>query len=151
MKPLLDRLLEKWKAGGVSPRPPLHPQAVGAFEDHFGVRLPPDFREYLAVCDGMSNGEMDDDLFSFWELSRIQPLPAYLPGPTYHEYRAFPGASAFFCFVDWSIEADVFSIELHADPAEPNRIIALGPRYLSLSSFSGFIEAYLTDWRGLVG
>src|SRR6266852_3095752 len=129
MKPMVDRLLDKWTAGGVSPRPPVEPQAVIAFERRYDVHLPTDFREYLAVCDGMNEGEMDEDLFSFWDLSRIRPIPDELPEPTYREYRQFPGASNFCCFVDWSIDADIFSIELHADPAEPNRIIALGPRY----------------------
>jgi hypothetical protein len=150
MKPLLDRLFDKWKAGEVAPRPRADPQAILAFETRYNLRLPTDFREYLTTCDGMNDGEMDDDLFSFWELSRIRPVPDELAEDIYREYREFPGASSFFCFADWSINADVFSIELHADPAWPNRIAALGPRYLSLSSFSEFVEVYLSDFRALL-
>jgi hypothetical protein len=55
------------------------------------------------------------------------------------------------CFVDHSINADIFCIELHADPAEPNRIAGPGPRYLSLSAFSEFIEVCLRDYGALLG
>ena len=94
----LQRLLTKWASEEVTPRPPVDPSAVASFEERYGVRLPEDFREYLSVCDGMNPGEMDSDLFSFWALSRIRPVPDELPEPEYRAYREFPGAASFFCF-----------------------------------------------------
>jgi hypothetical protein len=151
MTRLLQRMLDKWTADGLTPRPPAQAQTVIAFEKRYNVRLPADFREYFSVCDGMDDGVMDEDLFSFWELSRIRPIPEELPEPEYREYREFPGASRFFCFADWSINGEVFTIELHSDPSSANRIFALGPRPLGIVGFGNFVEAYLTDCRALLG
>lgn len=151
MSPLLARLFEKWKAGGAAPRPPVAADTIAAFETRYRVRLPADFREYLAVCDGMTDGEMDGDLFSFWGLARIRPIPEELSEDMYREYRMFTRAQCFFCFADWSLDGDIFAIELHADPATPNRLTALGPRYLPWSSFSEFVAAYLDDPQVLLG
>jgi len=135
----------------VPPRGPVGPLALAAFETRYDVCLPADFREYLAVCGGMGADEVDEDLFHFWEVSRIRPLPDELADAEYRAYRDFPGAARFFCFVDWSLDADIFAIELHADPVEPNRIAGLGPRFLPLSGFAEFVETYLRDYRGLLG
>jgi hypothetical protein len=150
MKRLLGRVLDKWAAAGVPPCGPVAPAELAAFERRYEVYLPADFREYLGVCGGMGADEVDEDLFHFWEFSRIRPLPEELPDAKYRELRDFPGAARFFCFVDWSLDADIFAIELHAEPSEPNRIAGLGPRFLDVSGFAGFVETYLKDYRGLL-
>jgi hypothetical protein len=150
MTTLFQRLFDKWKTDGVAIRPPREPRMIVAFEERYHVRLSADFREYLAWCDGMDAHETDEDFFSFWSLSRIRPIPEELPEPCYWQYREFPGASRFFCFMDWSIHADVFALELHNDLTSANRVFALGPRPLAVVGFSGFVEAYLRDWRALL-
>ncbi len=145
----LQRMREKLKSDGVAPRPPVQPQALAAFEEHYKVRLPADFRAYFSVCDGMDDGVMDEDMFSFWDLSRLRPIQEELPNEP--AYREFPGANRFLCFADWSISADIFAIELHSDPTSANRVFALGPRPLGISSFSDFVDAYLRECRALLG
>jgi len=149
MNALLQSLFDKWKRDGAAYRPPVEPRVIAAFEDRYQVRLPADFREYLAFCDGMDDHVSDEDYFSFWSLSRIRPIPEELPA-SYGKYRDFAGASRFFCFVDWSIRAEVFALELHNDLAVVNRVFALGPRPLSVIGFGGFVEAYLEDYGALL-
>lgn len=144
----LSRLLSHWRSAGVKLRPPASLQEIEAFERRAGVRLPNDMRDYLLLADGMEEFDMDADLFSFWQLSRIVPISVLLPEPHYEAYRNVPDAHHCFCFADWSINADVYSIHLSSDASKPIRFSGLGPRYLPFTSFTEFVEAYFKDANG---
>src|SRR5262245_33675822 len=76
MDDLIRRLVRKWHAEGAIIRPPASQSALARFERQHRVALPPDFRAYLLICDGMEEGELDEDLFSFWSIERIKPITA---------------------------------------------------------------------------
>src|SRR5438477_5328073 len=76
---LFRRLIEAWSAPKLPGRvrPGATPAEIESFEARYGVRLPPDFREYLLAVSGMDSNDTDSQMTSFWGLDSIQPASVY--------------------------------------------------------------------------
>ncbi len=93
----------------------------------------------------MDDGQFDSELYCFWQLSQIRPLPVELPEPHYLEYRDFPGAESFFCFADWMFRGNLFFMQLTTRRVVETPIISLRTTYVPCRTFTEFIEKYLKD------
>jgi len=116
---------DRWYRNGVKLRPPASEREISHFETKYGVILTEDMRAYFAQVDGFqpytSEGEL---LFSFWQLSRVRPIPEEYPDPATRasdRHWPVPDSDSYFCFADYLIESEVFAIRLSADPTEEHR------------------------------
>ena len=71
---LPERLKLHWKAQGVKIRPGASEEELRNFEVAQGVRFPQDIRDYFRAVDGMEEGDMTNDYFSFWPLHTIKRM-----------------------------------------------------------------------------
>ncbi len=133
------RLIEYWASIGSRIKPGASEHDLRAFEQRHHVRLPPDFREYLTLCNGLSlgdGGHFDYDwlgLIEFWPLETISDRHDGVPG----EY---------FGFADFLIDSHWYVIRLSAD-VHLSGAIGVGNELGIVEqlgdSFSDFVEAYL--------
>jgi cell wall assembly regulator SMI1 len=72
MQDLVERVKQRWISQGVKPRHGATEQQINAFESRHDLRLPADLQQYFALVDGMEDGDMDDDLFSFLPLDHVK-------------------------------------------------------------------------------
>jgi hypothetical protein len=141
---------QHWQTAGVDARPGVAPADLDAFERQNGIRLPDEIRAFYAEADGMPPGAWDEDLFSFWPLANVGPVPGLLAGcrgiPDYGGIeRALPDAASHFVFADYSIWVHVYAVRLSPDPlaATPVVCIAGGDYWEVLtSSFGEFVRLY---------
>ena len=75
-----QRLVGYWTGLGCTLAPGVPSQQIAEFEMRYHLRLPPDLREYVTLCDGLSaesGGQWDSDvlgLIEFWPLDRWSVL-----------------------------------------------------------------------------
>lgn len=149
---LIDRLRAYWMQKGVKTRPGVSLQQVESFESRYLVRLPPDLRGYYATIDGMEDGAVDPDMFSFLPLKAVRSIPeelAHFGGiPDYQEIvRSLAESHHWFVIVDYLITSAVYAIRLSAKE-EPAPVLWIGSgkhHRIVAPSFSGFLEAYLAN------
>lgn len=135
------RLISYWESIGSRIKLGASEHDLRAFEQRHHVQLPPDFREYLTLCNGLSlgdGGHFDYDslgLIEFWPLETISARHDGVPG----EY---------FGFADFLIDSHWYVIRLSAD-VNLNGAIGVGDELGIVeqlgNSFSDFVEAYLHD------
>ncbi len=135
------RLIAYWSSIGSRIKPGASEQDLRAFEQHHHVCLPPDFREYLTLCNGLSledGGHFDCDwlgLIEFWPLEAISAKHDGVSG----EY---------FGFADFLIDSHWYVIRLSAD-VHLSGAIGVGDEFgideQLGDSFSDFVEVYLHD------
>jgi|HubBroStandDraft_1064217.scaffolds.fasta_scaffold24990_2 hypothetical protein len=144
---IVDRVINRWKQEGVSPRAPCPFAAVHAFERKEGLVLPEDFRTYWLSADGMPEalGQSQDSAgFSFWPLHRVaradvelkQRSPTTPLGPESASYYVFAD------YLDWSW---AYAIKLR--PMGIGHVVTVGTlsEHTVAQSFSEFLDAYLLD------
>ena len=72
-KTLAHKVIENWR----NEHAPLNPGATEdellAFEKRLAITLPPDFRHFYSLVNGMANYDSDKYFFSLWPLDRIAP------------------------------------------------------------------------------
>jgi hypothetical protein len=141
-QPVLRDLTDAWTAMGFSCARPANESEIDAFESKYHVRLPPDFRAYVASLNGGESGRdgpMDSASIAFWRLDQIQPLNA----------QRKDGPRDLFAFADFLIDSHAYAIQLSEDPNEPAPVfIDWGERIEKVAdSFSTFIHGYLSDDR----
>ena len=126
-------------------RPPASLSALSGFERFHQATLPPDFRVYLSICDGMEEGELDEDLFSFWSIERLKPIAADpMSAREQAAFETLAGEGQFFWFADWSIYGHIWCIDFAPVPLR-DRVVRVGDSLRLFPSFREFIEAYLED------
>jgi hypothetical protein len=80
MRPLLQKLTEKWRSDGLAIPAGVSQETINQFENERGVKLPDDMREYFLAVNGMGEkGPWDDDVFSFWPLNEVRSIKEYAP------------------------------------------------------------------------
>jgi hypothetical protein len=153
---LIERLKSHWSQSGIKVRPGVPPQQIEAFESRYQVSLPLDLREYFTTVDGMEDEDtFDSDMFSFLQLHAVRSLPDVLGEhgqiSVHHEImRSLPDPHRWFVIVDYLIGSALFAIRL-SPIVESNPVLGYcGPYQIVASTFSDFLEAYLTDPLGLV-
>src|SRR4029450_1854029 len=98
MEEITEKLKTLWLRQGIKLSPGANEEDLCALETKYAVRLPEDFRHYLASINGFEESEhwmSDDNLITFLGLNEIKPL---------NEYWAPKVANAadFFVFADYS-------------------------------------------------
>src|SRR5579864_7311401 len=72
---VIKRLIRHWSGMGINVRPGASPAQIESFEARYRVVLPPDLYEYFAAVDGMEQGLLDVDGFSFLPLHAVKSIP----------------------------------------------------------------------------
>lgn len=146
----IERLISKWRAAGLELPAGASRIELEAFEQRFQVRLPADFRDYIAAADGMGEYEFLDErvfLLRFWALREVCSIATLWPDRAHR----FADAHSYFIFADHSIGLSYFAIRLCSDPdavAPIARIYAdVGALEVTIDfkSFSHFVDSYLHD------
>ena len=71
-KELSVRLIERWQKENLKLNTGATEQELLAFEAHYALTLPEDFRYFYSLVNGMYDWDMDQLSFSLWPLARIQ-------------------------------------------------------------------------------
>lgn len=145
------KLKAYWSSTGTKSNPPASSEDIVLFESQNGVILPQDLCEYFQEFNGMQENEFDGEMFSFWSLKKIKPVPEILAEhggiPDYREIiRHLPVADSYFIFADYFIFSHVYAIHLSQDSTAKNQILWIGGGtsfYVIADSFSDFLEKYL--------
>ena len=121
---------------------PANDMEVNDFEEKHGVTLPRDFREYVSVMNGMSDGETDEYLFHLFPLEEFRVAPPHPNAPT---------ANRELIFADYSLDAHVYLMQLGGHPEEECPVFASDGtnKRLLADSFAGFVQKYITDPRSV--
>jgi hypothetical protein len=134
---MYERLRDAWLKEGsrVNAGSPL--EAIENLERNHGVKLPTEFRTYLAQVGGMVEGVTDEQLIAFLSIDEVeQELKAKHDDPTVIEIT----------FAEFSIYAHYYFLRATNVGDELGVYAADGTNEKKLaSSFREFIEAYLTD------
>jgi len=143
---LPERLKRHWGAHGVKIRPGVSEEELRNFETAHGVRFSQDLRDYFRAVDGMEEGTMATDYFSFWPLHTIKRMSEEL-GPECYADVIEP--DQYFIFADYCIWCWGYAIRLTGNHADSNPVFFTGNRpdngRIIASSFTEFLELYLTD------
>jgi hypothetical protein len=137
---MTENLKSFWRDQGIKLRPGADEQELRRFETRYEVRLPEDFRQYLASINGFDKSEYptsDNNLITFLGINEIKPLDEYWP-------PKLANARDFFVFADYSISAHVYAIRLRNTAADHNQVVVVYEKLIEIArTFSEFIERYL--------
>jgi len=129
---LLEELIRRWKEQEAEPRPGNSREAIRAFERREGVTLPDDFARYFEAVDGMDH--IDHEVFCFWPLERVEPAERNWGGP--------PG---YLVFADFLINSTAYGLRVSGGTPGEVFVCADGGPKLVASTFTEFLEKYLSD------
>jgi hypothetical protein len=146
-----DRLRAHWIAQGLIPPKGVSEERLHDFESRYGVRLPPDLRDYFLTVNGMwSREEWDDDFFTFW------PLDDVVPASSEFTEDFMEDASSFFVFADHFFGAPYFAVKLTASGTSGAVIAVFADNrqydtFPTATSFEDFGERYLESQDSRLG
>jgi hypothetical protein len=112
------RILAYWRHSNLEIRLGASREAIAAFETKYDVVLPYDFRKYLLLVDGSSDGDMDNGLYRFWPLAEVKPVSEELDesgGVIYSDRFEYPDC---FVFADHCINCWLYAVKITKDPAQ---------------------------------
>ena len=142
---LLASLRQRWTAQGIVHDQPASETDVLAFEERYGVVLPPDLREYFTTLNGTAVGAygmQDEHLVGFWHLDEVRTFAeladrADSPKEALHT----------FAIADHSIWVYGYGIQLCANPTTTTPVVVdITVPYPTVSpSFTDFLSAYLRE------
>lgn len=146
MGDLIARLLERWRAAGVTPNPGASEAEVSEFEVRNRVRLPDDLRQFLTAVNGIPFSELDG-------LARLRPVTEYFRivdrVPTVLPRAADDDdPQQYYCFGDYNIEGSYWGVRLSDDPVSPAPVRVFwhdGGGYVVAPSFRDFLASYLSQ------
>jgi SMI1 / KNR4 family (SUKH-1) len=113
-----NQILEYWLQSNLERRLGASGEDIAAFETKYDVVLPPDFRKYLLLVDGSSDGDMDNCYYRFWPLAEIKPVSEELDdsgGVIYSDRFGYPDC---FVFADHLINSWLYAVKITKDPAQ---------------------------------
>ena len=143
MLAITETLKQFWLRQGIKLRKGATEEELTAFEVKYKIRLPQDFREYLATVDGFDGSEWDNEVITFLGLDEIKPLTEYWSHPV-------PDSYSYFVFADYSLSAHVYAIRLDAS-VPGNDVVVVYDRTVGVArSFSEFIEGYLENSKAVL-
>lgn len=134
---------------------PASREQIAVFESRYCVSIPADFRSYIAVMNGMADGEKitwDDEGIRFWGLPLSDGqfekdfdyiCPASRAWPQCRQ----PEADRLFVFADWCISVSDFAIDFRAESPTYGHVFRLSddtpePIY---PSFTDFVNSYVVS------
>lgn len=114
---LWARVHDVWRRSKISVRSGVSSSEIAAFESKFGVKLPPDVRDYFCAADGTGD-DMDECLFRFWPLAEVKPVHQVLVSDRfeYPDRHSYPGC---FVFADHCISCWDYAVRLTDDSMQP--------------------------------
>ena len=137
---MLEDLKSFWGHQGIKLRPGAGEEEIRSFETRYAVRLPEDFRQYLASINGFDQSEhwmTDDNVITFLGLDEIRPLSEYWSPDV-------ADAVDFFVFADCSLSVHFYAIRLRNAATDQNKVVVVYEELIEVAgSFSEFIERYL--------
>lgn len=110
---------------------------IAALEARYGVRLPADFRAYLAAM-APAEERMDDEGGTWWPIGRIRNVPDELN-------EASPSLAQYLFFADHLIWSWAWAIACTDDENRGRILIVGGDERFVADSFDEFVDRYLTD------
>ena len=150
MIPVGEMLKKHWLSQGVLPVAGVSKQDVLSFEAKFGVKMPADMREYFLTTNGLESDAIEGGgWFRFWPLEDLKPLDTEIRYIDQVRYSHLKNPSSYFCFADFMIKSEVFSIQML--PSEQLRNPVLGFNgSLRADCFTHFIEQYIRDPKSVL-
>lgn len=144
----MQRLIARWTEHGIAVPSGVSPADISAFESNADGVLPNDLRHYFAKVNGMGErGTVDDDFFSFWQLSDVESLAQYVPDRAH----CVQNASRYIIVADHSIGLPSFAVKLpdKSDDLAPVASIFTDGGAIELEhrfdSFTDFLRSYLDN------
>lgn len=136
--------LRRWWATEGPVRGGVSEVALTAFERDLGITLPPDFRDYLAVVDGMHSGQWVGPMIDFWPIERIREES--------DQWGCFePGVEgSLLPFADFLLNSHAYAIRL-SSTASPIFVVFGHEPLACASSFEEFVTRYQQDHPALYG
>jgi TonB family protein len=137
---ILAEMGRRWAADGFGRGPSLTEADVAAFEARHGRGLPADARAYFLALNGFAGcAAMDEELLTFWNLSRVRPLSEEAPSLN------VPDAESYFVFVDYLIWSHAYALRLHPGENPTAEVVFVddGRPVVVAGSLTEFLEGYL--------
>jgi hypothetical protein len=157
MDSLGERLKSYWDSTGIKVRLGTSQQAIESFELKYNICLTQDLRDYHSIVDGMEDGESDNSMLSFLSLSSIKSVMEDLIEfggiPDYRKLKdCLPQTHRYFVFADYLIRSHVYAIRLSPNRSNATPVIWICGKHWRMiaSSFSDFVEKYLTDKNAIL-
>ncbi|WP_343518637.1 SMI1/KNR4 family protein [Sphingomonas sp.] len=136
----LERLRRWFEREDVSTAPASAEQ-IARLEARYQVRLPDDFRAYLAAI-APAVEQMDDECGTWWPVARIKNVP--------EEYKwGDPALTKYLFFADHLIWSWAWAIACTDDKNRGRVLIVGGGDRFVADSFDEFVDKYLTDNRSV--
>jgi hypothetical protein len=101
------RVVQRWRGFGLTRRPGVGLNALGAFEERIGSALPPGLRRLLLLSNGMSPEERDpESQVRFWGLEELTFVRSCAPELDFPQYQGV------LVFADYSVWAHAYGVAL---------------------------------------
>ncbi|TGD81810.1 SMI1/KNR4 family protein [Hymenobacter wooponensis] len=153
----LSKLNSLWKDLKIRTVETATESQVAELEVSHNLQLPQDLRDYFTAING-TDGESDNELFSFYTLAQFQAatqvLGAWQNGIPRHSdvLDKIHGIETYYVFADYFISLTFYAIKLYPTASAENEVYAIcGRDYKVIAkSFSEFIDMYLQQSAELI-
>ena len=146
----IKRLIQTWVAWEVTIRPGVPEDELVAFEAKHHAQLPPDFRDYLRLCNGFkgwggSHGNDDRGFIDFLPMQEMELIPA---GEETCSTQRPTLPVTFLSFADYLLSSHLYAICLSPDPTMATPVVLWADKNLVrpiAGSFNEFVQVYLDE------
>ena len=136
-----SKLQEWWSETGVQVDVERIPdERIIALEDRYQLKLPADFRAYLSYSSPVAEN-WDREMGNWWPFSRIKNIPEEYSYPYVPE-----NSDKYLFFLDHCIWCWAWAISCADDATYGSIVTVGGPEKVVASSFSEFVDKYISDW-----
>jgi hypothetical protein len=150
MRDTLSKLREHWAVGRAIPMGGASEQEIQAFQNTYEIQMPEDLHRYFKEVNGMRPDwryDQDSIGFTFWTLSRVQPLSVVTPRGSvdWSDSKLNSNEVQYFVFADYLGESWWYAVGLPKRNAYAPVVIISHPNELVAHSFSEFFDLYFVD------